>query len=142
MTGRIIEKKCLPEFFREVRARRKTFELRKDEDGVEVGDILLLREWDGERFTGYQTRREVTFVLRDCPQLGLAPGHCIIAIQPPGWPSPESEAAEELIMEAVCDVCHWPYQYRNEDAEVLYAEKCAICPAASRVRDVLSEAAL
>lgn len=47
--------------------------------------------------------------------------------------------AAEKIMEAVCDVCHWPYQYRNEDAEVLYAEKCVICKASKRVKEVLEE---
>ena len=45
--------------------------------------------------------------------------------------------AEEKIMDAVCEVCHWPYAYRDEDAEVMYAEKCEYCPAAAAVRAVL-----
>ena len=32
----------------------------------------------------------------------------------------------EKAMEAVCDLCHWPYVYR--DSEVMYAEKCGHCP--------------
>ncbi len=49
-------------------------------------------------------------------------------------------AAQERIMEAVCDLCHWPYEYRAADEETMHAEKCAICPAAQRVEEVLREA--
>ena len=32
----------------------------------------------------------------------------------------------ERILEAVCDICHWPYVYRDD--EVMHAEKCDHCP--------------
>lgn len=79
-----IEKKILPKYFREVEHQTKTFELRKDEDDIQVGDILVLREWDGD-YTGNFCHREVTYVLRDCPEYGLMPGFCIIGMQPFGW---------------------------------------------------------
>ena len=82
---RIIEKKILPEFYNEVRLHRKTFEIRKDEDNIQPGDIIDLREWDGEKYTGHHTKRIVTYVLRDAEQYGLMDGYCIIAIQPIGW---------------------------------------------------------
>ena len=82
---RTIEKKCLPEYYNEVRTHRKTFELRKDEDDIQPGDIIDLREWDGEKYTGHHTKRIVTYVLRDCKRYGLMDGYCIIAIQPIGW---------------------------------------------------------
>lgn len=44
---------------------------------------------------------------------------------------------EEKIMDAVCDLCHWPYAYAGDDEEVLYAEKCEHCAAAKAVADVL-----
>ena len=44
---------------------------------------------------------------------------------------------EEKIMDAVCDLCHWPYAYAADDEEVLYAEKCEHCAAAKAVADVL-----
>ena len=47
-------------------------------------------------------------------------------------------AACEKIMETVCELCHWPYAYRDE--EILHAEKCAICPAEAAVRAALEEA--
>ncbi len=81
---RHIEKKILPEYYKEVRTHRKMFELRKDEDGIQVGDILVLREWDGE-YTGHMTKREVTYILRDAPQYGLMECYCILSLQIPGW---------------------------------------------------------
>lgn len=80
-----IEKKLLPEYYAQVVKRRKTFEIRKDEDDVQVGDILTLREWDGKQYTGHKITREVTYVLRNVPEYGLMDGYCIMAIQPIGW---------------------------------------------------------
>lgn len=76
-----IEKKILPEFYNAVRKKEKTFELRKDDSDYQVGDTLDLREWDGEKFTGNRVIREITYVLRNCPEYGLMPGYCILAIQ-------------------------------------------------------------
>ena len=49
--------------------------------------------------------------------------------------------AEEKIMEAVCDLCRWPYVYRaaGVDEETMYAEKCENCPAGAAVRSALTE---
>ena len=90
---RKIEKKVLPEYYKGIRTHKKMFELRKDEDGIKPGDILVLREWDGERYTGGMTRREVTAVLRDCPEYGLMNGYCILSLQTPGWDCFRSSAS-------------------------------------------------
>lgn len=82
-----IEKKVLPEYYKEIRSHRKMFELRKDDSDYEVGDILILREWDGEKYTGGRTRREITYILRNCPEYGLMDGYCILSLQTPGWDS-------------------------------------------------------
>lgn len=78
---KVIEKKILPEYYKAVRSGRKTFELRKDEDNVQVGDVLLLREWDGEKYTGKMIDKSVSYVLRNVPEYGLQDGYCIIALQ-------------------------------------------------------------
>jgi hypothetical protein len=83
--GKTIEKKILPEYFRAVKDRVKTFELRKDDSDYQVGDILKLREWDGEKYTGNVQFRQITYILRDCPEYGLQPGFCILAIQGTMW---------------------------------------------------------
>lgn len=79
--GKMITKKILPEYFKAVKDFSKTFELRKDEDSFEVGDTIRLAEWDGEKFTGNVVIREITYILRDCPEYGLLPGYCILGIQ-------------------------------------------------------------
>ena len=58
----------------------KKFEIRKDEDNVQPGDIVILQEWDGKKFTGKETARHITYVLRNVPQYGLMDGYCIF-----GW---------------------------------------------------------
>ena len=83
--GKYIDKKILPEYFRAVRSREKTFELRKDDSDYQVGDILNLREWDGENYTGNRVVRQITYIMRNCPEYGLMPGYCILGIQSQGW---------------------------------------------------------
>jgi hypothetical protein len=78
---RRIIKKILPQYYEDVVSNRKTFELRKDEDQAEPGDYLVLREWDGEKYTGEAVLTEITYVLRDVPQYGLMDGYCIIGIR-------------------------------------------------------------
>lgn len=75
-----IRKKILPCYFADVKARRKNFEIRKDEDDIQVGDLLVLCEWDGTKYTGKEVSRTVKYVLRNVPEYGLAEGYCII-----GW---------------------------------------------------------
>lgn len=77
-----IEKKILPGYFEAVGRRAKTFELRKDDSDYQEGDILTLREWDGENYTGRKLTREITYILRGTPEYGLMEGYCILSIQP------------------------------------------------------------
>ena len=77
---KIIGKKILPQYFDDVIREKKKFELRKDEDDIQVGDAVVLREWDGERYTGRATGRDVIYVLRNVPEYGLLPGYVIF-----GW---------------------------------------------------------
>lgn len=75
-----IRKKILPCYFTDVKRRSKNFEIRKDEDDIQVGDLLVLCEWDGIKYTGKEASRTVKYVLRNVPEYGLAEGYCII-----GW---------------------------------------------------------
>ena len=74
------EMKILEQYYADVYSGAKTFELRKDDRNVQVGDTLLLREWTGQFYTGRQIPANVTYVLRDCTQFGLMKGYCIIGI--------------------------------------------------------------
>jgi hypothetical protein len=60
----IIEKKIWPEYFEKILSGEKTFELRLADWQCNVGDLLILKEWDPvtEQFTGRQVEKEVTYV--------------------------------------------------------------------------------
>ena len=74
-----VRKKILPKDFKEVCAENKRFELQKDEDDVQVGDELILEEWEPDKgYTGKIALRPVTYVLRNAPEYGLIDGYCII----------------------------------------------------------------
>ena len=79
--SKVIEKKILPQYIYAVINGEKTFELRKDDDGIEVGDHVILREWTGENYTGLSIEVEVTYVLRNVEQYGLMNGFCIFGIR-------------------------------------------------------------
>ena len=78
--AKIIEKKILPEYFNEVIHDSKKLEIRKDEDDLQIGDVVILKEWDGEKYTGRATGQNIVYVLRDVPEYGLMPGYVIF-----GW---------------------------------------------------------
>lgn len=71
--------KVLPEYFEAVVKDEKTFELRKDDRGYQVGDFVTLLEWDGENFTGRRIGMvKIRYILRNCPEYGLMNGYCIL----------------------------------------------------------------
>ena len=74
------ELKILPKYFQAVWDGKKTFELRKDDRDYAEKDLLVLREWDGEQYTGSALVVEVTYILRNAPEYGLADGYCIMSI--------------------------------------------------------------
>lgn len=73
--------KILPPFFQAVWNDEKRCELRKDDRDYQVGDIILLMEWDGEKYTGSCLLVEITHILRNCPEYGLQDGYCILSIK-------------------------------------------------------------
>lgn len=76
-----IRKKISPIYFDAVESRQKNFEIRKDDDDVQVGDKLVLGEWkETYGYTGRFVTRKVKYVLRNVPEYGLKEGYCII-----GW---------------------------------------------------------
>ena len=79
---KVIALKILPYYFTEVCAGRKRAELRKDDRHFEVGDNLMLQEWDGKKYTGRRIIVRVTHILRNAPEYGLQDGFCILSIEP------------------------------------------------------------
>jgi hypothetical protein len=54
--------KVRPEFFEKLLTGEKTFEIRANDRGFEVGDTLDLKEWDGDKFTGRWLWRDVLYI--------------------------------------------------------------------------------
>jgi hypothetical protein len=56
--------KCRPEFFRAVQSGEKTFEIRLNDRGYQIGDVLILSEYDPAtaRYSGEHVSRRVTYL--------------------------------------------------------------------------------
>ena len=75
------ELKILPQYFQAVWSGIKTFELRKDDRDYQRGDILVLREWDGEKYTGSALCVKVTYILQNAEKYGLKDGYIIMGFR-------------------------------------------------------------
>lgn len=72
--------KILPAYFNAVKCGAKRFELRKNDRNYKSGDIVIMREWNGDSYTGNEIEVAITYVLKDCPEYGLEKGYCVF-----GW---------------------------------------------------------
>lgn len=75
--------KTWKEFYQAVESGIKPFEIRKDDRPFKVGDTLLLQEWDvvKEEYTGKETERRITFILRGAEMFGLKDGFIIMGME-------------------------------------------------------------
>lgn len=77
------ELKCWPMFYGYVENGTKNFELRKNDRGFIKGEVLLIREWDGEKgYSGRQCLRTIMYVLSDAEPFGLKAGYCVLGLEP------------------------------------------------------------
>ena len=62
------ELKCWPAYFSAILAGTKTFEIRTNDRGFQVGDELLLKEWDPttELYSGREIIVEVPYITTSC----------------------------------------------------------------------------
>ena len=59
----IHELKTAPVYFNRSWSGEKLFEVRKNDRHFQKGDVIILMEWDGEKYTGYQIIGSITYVL-------------------------------------------------------------------------------
>ena len=73
------ELKCLPDFFVPIMLGYKNFEYRKNDRGYKNGDLLILKEWNGEVYSGREIYARVTYILY--PEgIPMPPTFCIMSI--------------------------------------------------------------
>lgn len=77
--AQIHEVKILPEYYDAVASGVKTWELRYDDRGYSVGDLMILKEWKDNVFTGRRLTVKITYILRG--YAGLADGWAILSIK-------------------------------------------------------------
>lgn len=78
----IHELKILPQYYRAVVERRKTFEVRKNDRPFAVGDGICLREFDplsAQQYTGRIWYGNITYILND--PLYCKKGYIIMSIE-------------------------------------------------------------
>lgn len=79
--------KTWPEFFEAIKSKAKTFEVRRDDRGFMVGDLLELQEWDPSGLAGcdgYTSRvlkLEITYKLPG-GKFGVSPDFCVLGFKP------------------------------------------------------------
>lgn len=73
--------KTWPNFFQDILERRKSFELRYNDRDFNVGDVLILNEYDPKKnkYLGRVIERKIIYKIEDIP--GLEKGYCILGIE-------------------------------------------------------------
>lgn len=59
----IHELKIIPEYYNDIISGRKTFEVRFNDRNYQVGDVLVLREYENGEYTGRAIERKVIYIL-------------------------------------------------------------------------------
>lgn len=72
--------KILPEYFEAVLIGDKTFEIRKNDRNYQVGDKLILKEWNGKNYTGNVIKKEIIYILDDNSGFVLT-GYVVMSIK-------------------------------------------------------------
>lgn len=74
--------KTWPAFFTAILERRKTYEIRKNDRNFQVGDELLLQEWDpvAKAYSGREQLVDVTYMTQG-GQWGIPEGICVMGIR-------------------------------------------------------------
>lgn len=75
----IHELKIMPEYFEAINKGVKTFELRINDRGFNVGDEIMFKEWDGSNYTGRFLKKQVSYILKNYP--GIVDGYAILSLK-------------------------------------------------------------
>lgn len=76
------ELKTWPPYWQAVASGQKPFEVREDDRDFDLGDRLLLREWDPQikSYTGRKVICEITYKL-DGGAFGIEEGFCVLGLR-------------------------------------------------------------
>lgn len=69
--------------FKEVVEGRKCFEVRKNDCGYQVGDLVVMKEYVDGNYTDRFVRVRITYILENIP--GIEKGYCVWGFAVKGW---------------------------------------------------------
>lgn len=72
--------KIAPHWFEEISFNGKEFEIRKNDRGFKVGDVLVLHEWDGEKYTHNYIIAKISYIFEGNGDYGLEKGYCVLGL--------------------------------------------------------------
>lgn len=112
------ELKCWPEFYDAVASGVKTFEIRKNDRGYQVGDTLLLHRYDPQKqeYTGESITRTVTYILplETAPGVSIENGTVVMGLQLPDWtPCAEGMPESDAKYSDGTDIKYWLALHRD-----------------------------
>ena len=73
--------KILPQYFERIENGQKMFEVRKNDRDYQVGDELILDEWDPitQKYTERLIIMHISYILHG-GQFGIAEGYCVLGL--------------------------------------------------------------
>lgn len=75
------EIKVWPAYFKAINELHKNFEVRKNDRNYQVGDCLVLKEFDPvSGYTGEWIKAKITYILHG-GQFGIEEGYCVMALR-------------------------------------------------------------
>lgn len=80
MQNSIHELKIYPKNFDAILNGSKAFEICKNDKGFQVGDNIVLREWDNIKYSGRTIYAEITYIIDD-RFVGLEDGYVALGIK-------------------------------------------------------------
>ena len=74
--------KILPQYYEEVKAGIKDFELRKNDRDYMIQDTVILKAWENGQYLDKEPlKRTIKYILKDCPEYGLMNGYVILGLE-------------------------------------------------------------
>lgn len=97
--------KTWSEYFNAVLSGAKNFEGRQNDRNYQVGDTLILREWDPktEEYTGRELQRIITYKL-DGGQFGIQQKWCVLSIA--DWVGEIVKDSPVVVLTRLCEITH------------------------------------
>ena len=74
------ELKIIPQHYNDTVCKGKWFEIRKNDRNYQVGDKLILKEFENGEYTGRQIERWIIYIYHGNGEFGLEKGYCVLGL--------------------------------------------------------------